>query len=130
MSTTASGAPLPLFGLALPELDDRHTFGTARVINLSSFPIGLNVSGRTYTGEARATDLVAPFPTGVAKLALAINDAQTWRPVLVTQRRLNPHTRIYTILVNRAPTVDNPEPVRPFVLFEYDRAPALLARNG
>lgn len=117
-----AGSPLPMRGLAIDAIPEQHTHGTARLINLSKHQAALSFGKEPTKSGPRDINSVISFPMGISRMILAVEYDNEWHPVTLLQRRLDENTRIFTIVIDRKPTPENPLPVNPYIIFEYDRS--------
>jgi hypothetical protein len=122
-----AGSETPLRGVAVNAESDKHTNGTGRLFNLSTYRTGLSFDGVPVIAGPRTIDTIVPFEPGVHKIIIAVEKNGEWQSAVLMLRRLSPFTKIYAVLIDRKPTDDNPLPVDAFVFFEFDRKAAVMA---
>lgn len=124
LGSAGENAPLPVAGVALPDLPKLHTPGTARLINLSSLQAALGLNNDVASAAPQATQSVVSFSPGVTELKVAVQGRNGgWAPVVSSQCNLMEGLRIYAVLVDAPPQFEAAPPARAIVIYEYHRPP-------
>lgn len=124
LAAAGEKAPLPIVGVAVPDLPKLHIAGTARLINLSSLQAALGLNNDVASAAPQATQSVVAFSPGVTQVKLAVQGHNGgWAPVVSSQCNLIEGLRIYVVLVDAPPQYEAAPPARAIVIYEYRRPP-------